>query len=87
MGSIGGGPRALHHVAVRQGGPAPPHGVGPAVPSSDSSLDSVFVSGKIGAWLFVSSNFENISLITFLKQKTAENRQLSLWHLVNRLVS
>ena len=35
---------------------------------------------------FVSSNSENISLITFLKQKTVENRQLALWHLVNRLV-
>ena len=45
------------------------------------------VSGKIGTWQFVSSNSENISLITFLKPKTAENRQLALWHLVNSLVS
>ena len=44
------------------------------------------VSRKIGTWLFVSSNSENIYLITFLKPKTAENRQLTLWHLVNRLV-
>ena len=35
---------------------------------------------------FVSSNSENISLIDFLKPKTAENRELALWHLVNRLV-
>ena len=30
------------------------------------------MSGKIGTWLFVSSNSENISCITFLKPKTAE---------------
>ena len=35
---------------------------------------------------FVSSDSENISLIDFLKQKTTENRELTLWHLVNRLV-
>ena len=34
-----------------------------------------------------SSNSENISLSTFLKQKTAETRELALWHLVNRLVT
>ena len=67
-------------------GPTPPHGVEAPWPSSDSSLDFVVVSGKIGAWLFVSSNSENISLLTFLKTKTTENTQLALWHLVNRLV-
>ena len=36
--------------------------------------------------VFVSSNSENIFLITFLKPKTAENRQLVLWHIVNKLV-
>ena len=36
---------------------------------------------------FVSSNSENIYLIDFLKQKTTENRELALCHLVNRLVS
>jgi hypothetical protein len=35
---------------------------------------------------FVSSNSENISCVTFLKHKTTENRELALWHLVNRLV-
>ena len=34
----------------------------------------------------VSSNSKNISLIDFLKPKTAENRELARWHLVNRLV-
>jgi hypothetical protein len=44
------------------------------------------VSGKIGGLGFVLSNSENISYVTFLKHKTAENRELALWHLVNRLV-
>ena len=42
--------------------------------------------GKIGGWVFASSNSENISCVTFLKRKTAENTQLALCHLVNRLV-
>jgi hypothetical protein len=41
---------------------------------------------KIGTSAFVSSNFKNISYVTFLKHKIAENRELALWHLVNRLV-
>jgi hypothetical protein len=41
---------------------------------------------KIGGSCFVSSNSESISCVTFLKQKIAENRELALWHLVNRLV-
>jgi hypothetical protein len=44
------------------------------------------VSGKIGTSAFVSSNSKNISCVTFLKHKTTENRELALWHLVNRLV-
>ena len=43
-------------------------------------------AGKIGTWLFVSCNSENIYRSNFLKPKTAENRELALWHLVNRLV-
>jgi len=43
-------------------------------------------AGKIGTWPFVSCNSENIRRSTFLKPKTAENRELALWHLVNRLV-
>ena len=78
--------------------PAKPHGgaVGPpAVPAyglGPSGLPSVYSSvfwnlpGKIGTLTFRLSNSENISLTTFLKPKTAENRQLALWHLVNRLV-
>ena len=42
--------------------------------------------GEILTLAFVPSNSENISLLAFLKPKTAENRQLALRHLVNRLV-
>jgi hypothetical protein len=42
--------------------------------------------GKIGSLAFVSSNSENISCVVFLKHKSSRNRELTLWHLVNRLV-
>jgi hypothetical protein len=43
--------------------------------------------GKIRLLALVSSNSENISCVAFLKhKKTAENRELALWRLVNRLV-
>ena len=32
------------------------------------------------------SDSEDISCLGFLKRKTAENTELALWHLVNRLV-
>jgi hypothetical protein len=41
---------------------------------------------KIRLLELVSSNSENISCVAFLKHKIAENRELALWHLVNRLV-
>ena len=44
------------------------------------------LSGKILTLAFVPSNSENIFLLAFLEPKTAENRQLVLWQLVNRLV-
>jgi hypothetical protein len=43
-------------------------------------------SRKIEGLAFVSSNSENISCVAFLKHKTAEDKELALWHLVNRLV-
>jgi hypothetical protein len=44
-------------------------------------LDSVFVTSA-----FISSNSENISCVTFLKHKNSRKQELTLWHLVNRLV-
>jgi hypothetical protein len=41
---------------------------------------------KIGGLAFVSSNSENISRVAFLEHKNSRNRELALWHLVNRLV-
>jgi hypothetical protein len=43
-------------------------------------------SVKIEGWAFVLSNYENISRVAFLKHKNSKNRELALWHLVNRLV-
>ena len=37
---------------------------------------------KILTLAFVPSNSENIDFLTFLEPKTAENRQLALWHLL-----
>ena len=34
--------------------------------------------GKIGDWVFVPCNSENISYVGFLKRKRAENRKLAL---------
>jgi hypothetical protein len=42
--------------------------------------------GKIGILAFVLSNSENISCVAFLKHKNSKNRELTLWHLINRLV-
>ena len=69
-----------------RGGPVPWHGVATSVPSSVSALDSIDVSRKIGGWVLVSSNSENISRTTFLKYKNRRKQELALWHLVNRLV-
>jgi hypothetical protein len=55
-------------------------------PLSGSLLVFVLRSGKIEVSALVSSNSENISCVAFLKHKIAENRELALWHLVNRLV-
>jgi hypothetical protein len=42
--------------------------------------------GKILISAFVSSNSENFSCTTFLKYKNIKKHELTLWHLVNRLV-
>ncbi|KAK1603124.1 hypothetical protein QYE76_018644 [Lolium multiflorum] len=64
-----------------QGPAAPPYHLGPTGPSSALSVFWM-LPGKIGTWALISSNSENISLLGFLKPKTAENRALR--HLVNR---
>jgi hypothetical protein len=71
--------------AARRGG-TPAHGEGALWPPSGSLSVLVLRLRKIGVSVFVSSNSENISGVAFLKHKTAENRELALWHLVNRLV-
>jgi hypothetical protein len=58
----------------------------PSGPPSGSRSVLVLLPGKLGVLVFVSSNSKNISCVAFLKHKTAENRELALWLLVNRLV-
>jgi hypothetical protein len=76
------------HLTTGPCGPGgtPPHGEAALWPPSGSRSVLVLPPGKIGVSVFVSSNSKNISFVAFLKHKTAENRELALWHLVNRLV-
>jgi hypothetical protein len=84
-GNVRGHPGRPHHLVAQPGG-APPHDVASPWPSSISPLDSFFVLEKIGGLTFVSSNFENISCVTFLKYKNSRKEELAWWHLVSRLV-
>ena len=79
------------------GWPTPPLGVGPgqAAPWGglaalwrllDPPLHFVFVSVKYGLRLLFRPIQRIFFCTTFLKYKTTENRKLTLWHLVNRLV-
>ena len=74
-----------HSSAQPHLGPRPPMAWGPGVPPKVPSglrdlLDLLFMAEKI------SSDSEDIFRVGFLKRKTAENTELALWHLVNRLV-
>jgi hypothetical protein len=66
-----------------QGRAAPPYGVASLCPLSGPRLVLVLRPGKIGVSELVSSNSENIFYVAFLNHK---NRELKLWHLVNRFV-
>jgi hypothetical protein len=59
---------------------------GGLLPLSFLSSDVWMLPGKIRLLAFVSSNSKNISCVSLLKHKIEENRELALWHLVNRLV-
>jgi hypothetical protein len=69
-----------------RGWPAPWGGAAASWLPSISALDSMTLREKIGTLAFDSSNSENISYVAFLKHKNSRNRELALWHLVNRLV-
>jgi hypothetical protein len=79
--------QAAHTTPWRglEGGTPPLGVVGPWPPSGSPSV-FVFCPGKIGGPGFVLSNSKNISCVAFLNTKIAKNRELSLWHLFNRLV-
>jgi hypothetical protein len=69
-----------------QEGGAPPPGEPALWPPSGSLSVLVLHPRKIGVSAFILSNSENISYVAFLKHKIAENRELALWHLVDKLV-
>lgn len=74
--------RGVNEATTPQGGAgpalaAPPCHLGPPGPPSGGSRVFWMLPGKIGTWALISSNSENISLLGFLKPKTAENRN---WH-------
>jgi hypothetical protein len=73
-------------VGTARGWAAPPTREGGLWPPFGSLLVFGKLPGKIRLLELVSSNSENISCVAFLKHKTAENRELTLWHLVDRLV-
>jgi hypothetical protein len=81
----GGGPGSTPCPGAATGWPAP-WGVWPPSGPPLFLLWTPSRVGKIETLAFVSSNSENISCVTFLKHKTAENRELALWHLINRLI-
>ena len=85
-GDVGGRMWAPHHVVARQrGGHASLWCGQPICPLWLPSGLRVRVE-KIGTSGFTSSNSENISRTIFLKYKNSRKQELTLWHLVNRLV-
>jgi hypothetical protein len=66
---------------------APPHDEAALWPPSGSPSVLVLRPGKIGVSVVVLSNSENISRVAFQKHKNNIKQELTLWHLVNRLVS
>jgi hypothetical protein len=86
VASSGVDQKALTTGGCGQGLGRAPHGEAALWPPSGSLSVLILCPGKIGVLVFGLSNSENISCVTFLKHKTAENRELALWHLVCRLI-
>ena len=66
------------YLGAAKGEPTLGYGKGPLGPAFDSPSDFWMLPGKIESSVFMMSNSENISRTTFLKPKTAENRELAL---------
>jgi hypothetical protein len=63
-----------HRGGATRGWATPPHGEAGPWPPSGSLLVLVLRPGKIGVWVFVSSNSENISYVAFLKHKNSRKQ-------------
>jgi hypothetical protein len=63
--NVRGHPRGPHHTVAWLEGGAPPYGVAASVPSSISSLDSVFVSGKNRRFGFCFVQFREYFMYNF----------------------
>jgi hypothetical protein len=74
---MGGAARAWAAPALCEGG---------LWPLSFLSSVVLMLPGKTRLLAFVLSNSENISCVSLLKHKIAENRELALWQLISRLV-
>jgi hypothetical protein len=85
-GNVRGWTRGPHHLVAGQGVTRATLWCGCPLAPLRLCFGLPLVLEKIGTSALVSSNFENISYVTFLKHKKAKNRELALWHLVNRLV-
>ena len=66
-----------HQVGATRAWAAPPQHLAASSPHFVSPPVFWKLRGKIRSWALISSNSENISLLGFLKPKTAENRN---WH-------
>jgi hypothetical protein len=73
-GAASEGHRGPHHALARPRGGAPPHGEPALWPPSGSLSVLVLRPGKIGVSVLVSSNFENISCVAFLKHKNSRKQ-------------
>ena len=69
---------SLPYPGAAKGEPAPGYGEGPPGPVFDSHSDFWMLPRKLRLSGFVGPNYENISFTTFLKRKTAENKELAL---------
>jgi hypothetical protein len=85
-GDVRGWTRGPHHLVAQPGGSHATTWCGCLLSLLRLCFGLRLRDSKIGTSGFVSSNSENISCVTFLKHQNSRKQELTLWHLVNRLV-